>query len=62
MVFFVFALFLLNALGPFVLLAQLRFEKGVRRGHRLGDVVVLDFDVDEGKQVEGPLPCPPTFL
>ena len=39
-----FALLLLDALGSFVLLAQLRFEKGARRGHRLGDVVVLAFD------------------
>ena len=54
---FVFGLFLLEVLGHFVLLAQLRFEKGARRVHRLDDVAVRGGAADEVQQVAPPVRC-----
>ena len=52
-----FGLFLLEALGRFVLLAPLRFEKGARRRHRLDDVAVRGGVADDIEQVTPPVRC-----
>ena len=52
-----FGLFLLEVLGHFVLLAQLRFEKGARRVHRLDDAAVRGGAGDEVQQVAPPVRC-----
>ena len=55
--YFMFGPFLLEALGRFVSLAQLRFEKGARRLHRLGDVAIRGGVADDIEQVASPGRC-----